>query len=187
MKQTLINYVQKPKSDEFFTPKYAIKPILKYLKPNSIIWCPFDKEDSNYVKVLKENGHKIIFTHIENGYDFLKSKMEDDGIFFYGLSTSKGITNKIDYIISNPPYSIKDDVLEHLFKLGIPFAMLMPITTLEGIKRSKLYQKYGIQLLVFDKRVNFHKTKNSNWFNTSYFMWKIMDKDIKFESLIKEF
>lgn len=39
-------------SDETYTPDYAVKPLLKYLKPNSTIWCPFDKEDSEYVRVL---------------------------------------------------------------------------------------------------------------------------------------
>ena len=37
-------------NDEFYTPLYAVKPIFKYLKPNSIIWCPFDTADSFYVK-----------------------------------------------------------------------------------------------------------------------------------------
>jgi hypothetical protein len=37
------------KNDEYYTHNYAIKPILKYIKPNSIIWCPFDTEQSNYV------------------------------------------------------------------------------------------------------------------------------------------
>lgn len=27
-------------NDEFYTPKYAITPLLKYLYPNSRIWCP---------------------------------------------------------------------------------------------------------------------------------------------------
>lgn len=31
-------------SDEVYTPEYAVKPILKYIKPNQVIWCPFDKK-----------------------------------------------------------------------------------------------------------------------------------------------
>ena len=33
-------------NDEFYTPYYAIEPLLKYLKPNSKILCPFDTEES---------------------------------------------------------------------------------------------------------------------------------------------
>ena len=28
-------------NDEFYTPYYAIEPLLKYIKLNSTIWCPF--------------------------------------------------------------------------------------------------------------------------------------------------
>ena len=43
-------------NDEFYTPHYAIKPILKYLKPNSTIWCPFDTRNSLFVKELIRGG-----------------------------------------------------------------------------------------------------------------------------------
>lgn len=57
-------------NDEFYTPSYSIKPILKYLKKNSTIWCPFDTENSLFVKLLSENGHTVIHTHIDDGVDF---------------------------------------------------------------------------------------------------------------------
>ena len=43
-------------NDEHYTPLYAVKPIFKYIKPNSTIWCPFDTEDSYYVKYAKRGG-----------------------------------------------------------------------------------------------------------------------------------
>lgn len=33
------------KDDEWYTPREAVEPIIKYLKPNSTIWCPFDKRE----------------------------------------------------------------------------------------------------------------------------------------------
>ena len=45
-------------NDEFYTPRYAIEPLLKYLKPKSTIWCPFDTAQSNFVKMLEEAGIK---------------------------------------------------------------------------------------------------------------------------------
>lgn len=44
--------------DEFYTPLYACKPIFKYIKPNSTIWCPFDTEDSWFVKYARWGGTK---------------------------------------------------------------------------------------------------------------------------------
>ena len=57
------------KNDEYYTPAYAVRPILKYLKPNAKIWCPFDTADSEFVKVLTEAGHEVVHSHIseENG------------------------------------------------------------------------------------------------------------------------
>lgn len=33
-------------NDESYTPYYAIEPLLKYIKSNSTIWCPFDTDES---------------------------------------------------------------------------------------------------------------------------------------------
>ena len=30
------------KNDEYYTPSYAVYPIIKYLKQGSTVWCPFD-------------------------------------------------------------------------------------------------------------------------------------------------
>ena len=58
-------------NDECYTPDYAVKPILKYIPKEAIIWCPFDTEESNCVKMLTKNGHNVYFTHIDLGVDFL--------------------------------------------------------------------------------------------------------------------
>ena len=129
-------------SDEVYTPVYAVKPILKYLKPNQIIWCPFDEEDSEYVKVFKENGYKVIATHIFNGQNFFDYEPE-----------------KYDVIISNPPFSIKDSILKRLDELNKPYAVLFPLPTLQGQKRFE-YLK-DTQALIFDKRINFFKNKET--------------------------
>ena len=40
------------KKDEYYTPKILVEPILKYIKPNSVIWCPFDTENSEFVILI---------------------------------------------------------------------------------------------------------------------------------------
>ena len=79
---------RKAEKDEWYTPEGAIYPILKYLKPKSRVWCPFDTKDSNYCKILSKAGHEVICTSLLNGEDFF---------------LIKEIT--CDYIISNPPFS----------------------------------------------------------------------------------
>ena len=110
-------------SDEVYTPEYAVKPILEYIdkgnKKSYTIWCPFDKEDSNFVKLIREEGYKVICSHIDNGKNF----------FYYEPEES------YDYIISNPPFSIKDDIIKRLYELDKPYAVLMPLNVLQGQKR----------------------------------------------------
>lgn len=64
------NMYSKGKNDECYTPEYGVKPILKYVASDMKIWCPFDKDDSNFVKLLKYNGNIVHNTHIDMGQDF---------------------------------------------------------------------------------------------------------------------
>ncbi len=170
MKNALINYSRNGAFDEVYTPDYAITPILKYIQKDKVIWCPFDNENSNYVKVFKENGYNVIYSHINDEKDF----------FTY-------IPEKFDIIVSNPPFSIKTKILKRCYEIGKPFALLLPITALEGIERGKLFREYGIQLLVFNKRIEFINRKGSGvWFNSSYFCYKLLPRDVIFEELLKK-
>ena len=125
-------------SDEYYTPDYAVTPILKYLKPGSIIWCPFDTKNSAYSRIFQKNGFKLITTHIDNGENF----------FFYEPDCH------YDVIISNPPFSCKDLVLKRLQELGKPYAILLPLPTLQG--QSRFEYLINSEVLVFNKRINFY-------------------------------
>ena len=60
-----------PESDECMTGYYAVRPILKYIPKDWVVWCPFDMEESEYVKLIRANGNKVIASHISKGHDFL--------------------------------------------------------------------------------------------------------------------
>ena len=98
MKKAMINYIQNEKNDELYTPKYAIKPLIKYLPKNIKIWECTDFGSSNITKVLKENGYQVITTHKDN-FDFLIDKPDFN----------------FDMIITNPPYSLKDEFIKKCY------------------------------------------------------------------------
>ena len=129
-------------SDEVYTPAYAVRPILKYIdkgnKSQYTVWCPFDTEESQYVKLIREEGHKVIASHID----------EDKNFFYYEPE------EHYDYIISNPPFSCKDAILARLTELNKPYAILLPLPTLQG--QGRFEDLVGAQALVFDKRINFY-------------------------------
>ena len=65
-----MDQVASSQNDEFYTPEYAIKPILKYIKMPCTVWCPFDTEESNFVKMLSKYsacGVSVIHSHIDRG------------------------------------------------------------------------------------------------------------------------
>lgn len=156
MKKALINYVQNPKNDELYTPRYAIEPLMKYIPSDFKVWEPTDFGYSEITKAFLENGNDVVSSHINEGHSFFDYEPDD-----------------YDVIVTNPPYSIKDDFLERAYSLQKPFAFLLPLTSLEGVRRGKMFREYGISIIVLDRRVNFMTEKKSVWFNTSWFCWGI--------------
>jgi hypothetical protein len=158
------------KNDEIFTPPILVKPIIKYLKSGSTIWCPFDTADSEFVHQLGDAGFSVIYTHLWTGQDF----------FHYEPDKEFG---EYDYIISNPPFSRKLEVLERLYQLDKPFAMVLglPILNYQEVGAFFISKHSDLQLLIFDKKVSFNG--NTSSFNNSYFCRKLLPKDIIFEHL----
>ena len=163
-----------PDSDHVYTPFYAVEPLLKYIPKDFVIWCPFDLEWSAFVQAFRENGYEVIHSHIDTGQDFFEYMPSEH----------------FDCIISNPPFSCKDKVLERLCQIGKPFAILLPLNSLQGQSRYKVFKK-GIQLLAFDKRIDYHTNENfqtytkGNHFASGYFCRGILPRDLILEELIK--
>jgi len=169
--------VANSKNDEFYTPEYAITPLLKYISQYKTIWCPFDTDDSLFVKIFRKEGFKVINTHISESLDFFKIDISDI---------------PCDIIISNPPYSIKYEVFEKLFKLNKPFAMLVGIVGLfESQKRFNIFKTYDFEIMYFNKRVSYFKNYNEQKpslnppFSSVYITKGVLPNRIIFEEVIK--
>lgn len=141
-------------SDEFMTPHYAVDILTPYLNPEwVIIECAWGKGDM--AKALKERGFQVI------GYKAFN--------FFKDTPT-----DSYDIIVTNPPYSSKNLFLQRAYEIEKPFAFLLPLTALEGKFRGSLYRKYGIQLIIPNKRINFITPSGKGsgaWFQVAWFCW----------------
>lgn len=142
-----------PESDECLSPRYVVEPIVPFIMAKGFknIWCPFDKETSMFVRIFRE----IFQKNMELGGRVWNNHKDIGGNFF---NFDKDFIDylKIDCLVSNPPFSLKDKVLKKLFELGKPFAMLMPITALGGKKRQEMFKKYGIEVLFLGERTGFY-------------------------------
>jgi hypothetical protein len=158
------------RSDEFGTPKEAIIPLLPYIKKEWVIWeCAWGK--GSLAKHFYDEGFNVI----GDDRDFIKDEY---------------IESPYDIIITNPPYSLKEEFLTRCYELKKPFALLMPLTALEGIKRGKLFREFGIQLIIPNRRINFETPSgkgSGSWFSTAWFCWKLdLPKDLMFVELHKQ-
>lgn len=150
-------------NDECYTPQYAVLPLLEFLKPfkNKIIWCPFDKEESEFVKVFKSNGYNVVFSHIDNGQDFYKYEPE-----------------KWDLIVSNPPFTNKKAIFERANSFNKPYCLLMTLAWLNDSAPKKIWKDRDLQLLMFEKRVNFKEMGKKPTFSSAYYCYKFLPKQI---------
>lgn len=158
-------------TDEWYTPASAIEPIIKYIPVGSIVWCPFDTHESNFVKLLQERGYTVEYSHIDT---------PDEDFFNYEPF-------EWDIIVSNPPYSIRNDILTRVFGFNKPFALLMNTNGLfDSQLRWNLFKDNDFSLFYLKGRVNYMKEygkveKSSPPFQSAYITRGLFEKNIMFQ------
>ncbi len=152
-------------SDERYTPRYAVLPILKYIPKGSIVWCPFDTQNSEYVIALKEAGFEVEYSHIFTGQDFFTYEPK-----------------YWDIIVSNPPFRRKRQVFERCLNFGKPFALLMSNLWLNDKAPNQVFKGKDLELLIFDCRVHYNEL-NQVPFGSSYYCYNFLPKQIILEDI----
>jgi hypothetical protein len=87
---------------------------------------------------LRDRGFNVIGSDIQTGQDFLS-----------------WVPDFFDCIITNPPFSLKQQFFERAYRLRRPFAFLVPLTTLETPTRQALFREYGLEVILFPSRIYF--------------------------------
>jgi hypothetical protein len=151
-------------NDECYTPDYGVKPILEFIPKDAIVWCPFDTEESQFVKLISKQN-LVVRSHINEGKDFFEYEPKE-----------------WDVIVSNPPFTKKRQYFERALSFGKPFALIMTNTWLNDSAPKQLFSEKDLQLLMFDKRMRFTspdgRDNNKITFSSSYFCWNFLPKQI---------
>ena len=124
------------KNDEWMTNEQTVNLMYSLLdpRPGSKVICPFDTDKSNFVKYGLKNGYSMI----------------------YGITDYLDTDYKYDYAITNPPFSLKDKIIEKIFKSGKPGALVLPIDALGGKRRHELYKQYAYPTVYLPtRRINY--------------------------------
>ena len=149
------------KNDFYPTPKNATLELLKRIDLSGKIWeCACG--DGAISKLLPNDT--ISTDLIDRGYGVA-------GIDF--LKTNK----KVDWIITNPPYSLATKFVIHALECSSNVAMLLKIQFLEGVARYEFFKNNPPkQIYVFSKRLQIVKNgesmKNSTMMCFAWFIWE---------------
>ncbi len=143
-----------PCQDRYQTPPAALDPLFQYLPQAWTIWEPACGE-KYLADRLEKKGFDVVATDILTGHNYLEWE-----------------PNHYDCVITNPPFSLKQQFLKTAYQRGRPFAFLLPISALETASRQHLYQKYGLELILFDRRIEFEspdRSKAHSYFASAWF------------------
>jgi len=154
--------------DDFQTPPEAIEPLLPHLVKSWTIWEPA-AGFGWMAQALRDGGHRVVvsdkYYESEFSHDFLDLLLPDQDF---------------DCIVTNPPYSLKQQFLERCVQIGTPFALLLPLTTLETKKRQALMERCNLDVLLLPKRINFRTPSgegSGSWFATAWFTYGLAGFD----------
>lgn len=144
MNNKYINTYNFNHDDEYYTYKSTVEEFINTTNMSNLltVWCPFDTENSAFVKVLKEKGFKVIYSHIENGQDF------------YNYEPSENY----DIIFSNPPFHGKANLIQRCLDLKKPFILLFGIQCFNSGRFTRLLSEANnIGIYLIEERIGYHK------------------------------
>lgn len=111
--------------DLYMTPKSAFDLMLPYLPRDKVIWEPACG-DGRIVNWIKEAGGDAVGNDLAYGYDFLTD------------------TRNHDFILTNPPFSLAAEFVDHALKLAPEVMMLLPLNFAGSQKRHRWFRRIGV-------------------------------------------
>lgn len=158
---------ERKERDCYETPAWVTAALLPHLTPSQSIWEPACGS-GKMCDALKAGGHHVVGTDIDKGLDFLQA-------------TSPGGGHPIvAAIITNPPYALATEFIEHALKLmseprgPLRVAMLLRTDFDHAKTRSHLFAEHQAfaKKLVLTRRIKwFEDSKGQPSFNHAWFIW----------------
>jgi hypothetical protein len=156
---------KKQNPDDYMSPKCIFEEIIEYIPKDKVISMPFFG-DGTAGKHMTDLGFNVIH--------------QDEDFF----ETDRG-----EMVLDNPPFSLRQRIIEELIFRDKPFMLILPISTITNVYFKDF--NIDVQLIIPAKRTKFisydkeTKTIDENWKKKSFsqnavwICWKMnFDKDI---------
>ena len=161
----------RPSDDHFATRREAVYPLVRHLALPNKIWEPACGE-GHIAEVFREYGYQVEATTLvdrgygETGVDFLKQEKA-----------------RASCIVTNPPFSLDEEFVEHALRLGVDIAIFfLSIKKLAGADRYRRIHGPTPPCLVlpFIERIKFYAgdtpEEEQPGYNTEDFAWFVWRK-----------
>jgi hypothetical protein len=167
--------MQQGHSDIFQTDPWVLDALIPYLDPQWVIWEP----SCGHGRLARGLGDRGFLVNATDTWQPETPRAEHPLVYWWKDPRDflqwqpTDMMADYDCIVTNPPYSAKDDFLARAYELGKPFAFLLPYAALEGRKRQALYRQYGLELIVLPKRPTFTTPSGKvggSWFACAWFL-----------------
>jgi len=161
--------------DEYYTRKKAFEDIKHFINSEKVLWEAFMLNSlSSSPQYLKEMGFNVEWS-TSQGF-FLQDKRENS------------------VVVSNCPFSLKKEVLQHLKNIDQPFILIISSTVLNT---KYFLETFGtdkrIQLIIKSTKIHYDKfvdgkkvdMKDNTSFHSLYLRWQIgLEFDINFNKWV---
>ena len=122
--------------DKYETPREVIDAVLRFVPLRARIWEPFRGSGAS-TRYLRTQKRSVI--HGSHKDFFQQNSPPPESI-----------------LVSNPPFSLKQEVLQHLAHIGVDrFALLLPLEALGSQYLAHFLGERRIQLIIIRPRVRF--------------------------------
>ena len=153
-------------ADEYYTPEQSWQFIEQYL-PNklSFVYEPFYGKGHTYKYF---DGHpNEYFMFGEKGLNFFSSEADET-------------LEYCDCVITNPPFSIKYQVIERLLKYDVPFILMLPMSVMTTKKFRRAIGDADVSFIIPDTRLKYIRNGklSSPNFDSCYVCYKMIKEKL---------
>lgn len=160
--------------DRCQTPAYALEPLLPYLVGKRFVWEPA-RGEGKLEDALHKAGFLVTSGDILTGQNFF------------------AVTPPIvDCLVTNPPFSVKYPWIARCFEIGLPFALLIPVSSIGAVGCNALMRKHenDTGIILMDKRVDYHmpvagESGSGAQFASLWLCYKLLPERIVYATLNK--